>query len=121
MDQSYLAGNHRFCCTVQPSTYTQCFAAYLYTVLGRVFSEVHYSQQWCVELATFMVGKNPALYIAKTEGGRGRSIRFIEDGQPGELATTPTKTDFPLIIVPAKARGPNLQHYGKFFRGRKFI
>ncbi|CAK9032896.1 unnamed protein product [Durusdinium trenchii] len=64
--------------------------------------EVHYSQQWCVELATFMVGKNPALYIAKTEGGRGRSIRFIEDGQPGELATTPTKTDFPLIIVPAK-------------------
>ena len=54
-----------------------------------------------------MVGKNPAAYIAKTEGGKGRSIRFIEDGQPGELATMPTKTDFPLIVLPAKARRPN--------------
>ena len=74
-----------------------------------------YLPRWCHELATLMVGKKPAFYIAKTEGGKGRSIRFIEDGQPGELATTNPST-VSLTLSPGSSR-VTVQHVTSLLGG----
>ena len=70
-----------------------------------------YSDRWAEELAKIMVQKNPTSHAdfdktetpyVRTEGGRGQSISFVADGQPGELSRTPTREDFPLVVISKK-------------------
>ncbi|CAK9084102.1 Hypothetical protein (Fragment) [Durusdinium trenchii] len=76
---------------------------------------VPYSDRWAEELAKIMVQKNPTSHAdfdktetpyVRTEGGRGQSISFVADGQPGELSRTPTREDFPLVVISKKLEAP---------------
>lgn len=83
--------------------------------VGVALGLVPYSDRWAEELAKIMVQKNPTSHAdfdktetpyVRTEGGRGQSISFVADGQPGELSRTPTREDFPLVVISKKLEAP---------------